>query len=143
MPPSDNGQNGHIENDNCVVSASNSDDENGKNGIYNPELGEFDQLTSTVYDLDSSPMDAHFSLAHNSVLGDSDDDTVVVLSSHAVNFSSAHDTGNAFPPNLTEVLAACGEQTIGELVDPTTTRPASRGPLKTRESRVGLDGSTG
>jgi hypothetical protein len=64
MPPSDNGQNGHIENENCVVSASNGDDENGKNGIYNPEPGEFDQLTSNVYDLDSSPMDAHFSPAH-------------------------------------------------------------------------------
>ncbi|BAS72662.1 Os01g0552850, partial [Oryza sativa Japonica Group] len=45
--------------------------------------------------------------------GDSDDDTVV-LSPGAVNFSSAHDTGNVFPPNLTKVLGTCGEQTIGE-----------------------------
>uniref|UniRef100_A0A0E0P0J0 SP-RING-type domain-containing protein n=1 Tax=Oryza rufipogon TaxID=4529 RepID=A0A0E0P0J0_ORYRU len=121
---SNNGQNGYIEDENCVVSASNTDDENSKNGIYNPEPGQFDQLTSNIYDLDSSPMDAHFPPAPTEqdviVLSDSDDDNVMVLSPGDVNFSSAHDNGNAFPPNPPEASGICGEQPRGAGPDVTS-----------------------
>ncbi|KAF0889658.1 hypothetical protein E2562_030139 [Oryza meyeriana var. granulata] len=117
MSPSGNGQNEHFESKNCVVLASNSDDENGKDGIYNQEPGQFDQLTNNVHDLDSSPMDAHFPPAPTEqdiiVLSDSDDDNVMVLSPGRVNCSSAHENGNAFPPNPPEASEICGEQPIG------------------------------
>uniref|UniRef100_J3N5C0 SP-RING-type domain-containing protein n=1 Tax=Oryza brachyantha TaxID=4533 RepID=J3N5C0_ORYBR len=84
MPPSDNGQNGYFESKNYVVLASNTNDENKKDGINNQEPRQFDQLTSNVHDLDSSPMDAHFPPTPIEqdiiVLSDSDDDNVMVLS---------------------------------------------------------------
>uniref|UniRef100_A0A0D9XN58 SP-RING-type domain-containing protein n=1 Tax=Leersia perrieri TaxID=77586 RepID=A0A0D9XN58_9ORYZ len=117
MPPSDNGQNGHFEGENCVGSTSNTDDENGKNEIYNQEIGQFDQFTSNVHDLDSSPLDAHFPPPPTEqdiiLLSDSDDDNVMVLSPGGVNFSSAHDNGNAFPPNPPEASGICEEQPRG------------------------------
>lgn len=105
----------HFENGNCITPTSNNDHEDTED----LEPGQYDYPMSNVHDLDSSPVDEHVPAVPTEqdiiVLSDSDDDNVTVLSPNALNSSSAHDTGDPFPPNPPETSGTCLEQPGGGL----------------------------
>ncbi|XP_062201935.1 E3 SUMO-protein ligase SIZ2-like [Phragmites australis] len=104
----------HFENKNCTTLTSNIDDADTEDESYNLDPGRNDCPMSHVHDLDSSPTDENVPPAPREqdiiVLSDSDDDIVTVLSPSAVNYGSALDTGNVFPPKPPETSGVCGEQ---------------------------------
>ncbi|CAL4886005.1 unnamed protein product [Urochloa decumbens] len=113
---SDNDHAGDMENKKCITLTCSTDGTNiGDEG--NSEAGRNEYPMTHVHDLDSSASDEIAPPASAEqdviVLSDSDDDAVTVLSPSAVNYGSANDNGDLFPPNPPETLGVHGEQLGG------------------------------